>query len=99
MDSKVNMHLIEILDKHKVMMTIPLPEGVASEYSEYHAHVQFADNKITVRVYNDEGGTYGYDYEEPLPIEWVDVISKFVSELKESKTVPEYTLELKYNGQ
>ena len=86
--------LLEILDAHKATMSVPLPDGVGSQYSEYHAIINFANGKIEVNIYDDEGGAYGHDYDEPFDIKWIDTISKFVADLKEAKTVPVYTLDL-----
>jgi hypothetical protein len=82
--------LIEILNDNKANMSIRVGE---STYYEYFAHVGFEDGKITVNVFNDEGGHYASE-EEPMPFEWIEKIYKFVGELQESKHLPEYTLKL-----
>lgn len=88
------MHLIEIIEKHKATFSIPLCDGVGASYSEYHAHIQFADGKITVDVYNDEGGQWDMGEDGSLDYQWVKQITDFVEELKVAKIVPEYTLDL-----
>jgi hypothetical protein len=87
------MHLIEILQKHKAILSVPLPAGVGSSYSEYHAHLSFEDGKIKALVFSDEGNQWEFDY-EGMDVTWMETISKFVGELQAAKAVPEYTLEL-----
>lgn len=86
--------LIEILNDHKATLTIPLCDGVGSSYSEYHAHIQFADNKITVDIYNDEGSHWDLGEDGSMDFRWVEQIKAFVDDLKAAKAVPEYTLDL-----
>ena len=82
--------LIEILDKNKATMYIRVGE---STYDEYFAHIGFEDNKITVNIFDTEGGHYASE-EEPIPFEWIEKITIFVNALKEVKHLPEYTLNL-----
>jgi len=88
------MTLLEILDQHKAHIAIPLSEGVGSEYSEYHASIGFAENKITVQIYNDEGWAYELNENDGMPYEWAEQVTKFVNDLKQIKAIPDYTLYL-----
>ena len=87
------MNLIEILQKHKANLSIPLPDGVGSTYSEYHAFISFEDGKIEVNIYSDEGNQWEFDC-EGMDVSWMESITKFVGEIKEAKIIPDYTLNL-----
>lgn len=88
------MTLTDILQKHKATLSIPLCDGIGASYSEYHAHIQFADGKITVDIYNDEGSHWELGEDGTIDYQWVEQIKAFVDDLKAAKSVPEYTLEL-----
>ena len=87
------MDIIELLKKHKANLSIPLPDRKESPYSEYHAFISFEDNKIEVKVYNDEGSQWEFDY-EGMDVMWMETITNFVNELKATKAIHDYTLEL-----
>lgn len=81
----------EIMHKHKANIYVKLEPG--STYSDYYAHIEFKDNKIKVKIYNDEGGCYDGD-DEAMPFEWIATIKGIVDDLKNAKAIPDYTLEL-----
>jgi hypothetical protein len=84
------MQIEEILSQHKASLSIRVGE---STYCEYFAHISFEENKITVNIFNDEGGHYASE-EEPIPYEWIEKITLFVNDLKLAKAIPDYTLNL-----
>ncbi len=86
--------LIDILDSNKASFGLPLLPRADESYSEYHATITFADKKITVQIYNDEGWTYELGENDGMPFEWAEQITKFVNELKQAEMIPEYTLDL-----
>jgi hypothetical protein len=89
-------HLLEVLDKHKATLSLPLGDGVGSEYFEYHALIFFRDGKITVNIYNDEGQEWDLA-DDGLDVRWIEQISHFVDQLKQSGVIPDYTLSLLNN--
>lgn len=85
------MSLEEILHKHKASLTLKLEPG--TEYSEYWATLSFEDGRVSVSITNDEGGYCG-DNNDPMPYEWISLITGFVNDLKDGKQIPDYTLNL-----
>lgn len=90
------MNLLEILQKHKANLVVPLPDGVGSIYSSYNACISFDNNKIEVIIYDEDGSEFRFDG-DGMDIAWVDTISNFVSDLKQAQSIPEYTLKLPTN--
>lgn len=85
------MNLLEIVDKHKANLSLKLkPSG---DWCDFNVYFSFEGNKITIEIYDEEGGHYDSD-SEPLKYEWVEQITNFVNDLKEAKAIPDYQLEL-----
>jgi len=68
--------LIEILEDNKATINFELGEG---GYSTYYAHIGFEKSKVTLNIFDDEGGYYG-DAEEAMPFEWIEKIYKTVKQ-------------------
>lgn len=86
-------HLVEILDRHKAQLSLPLADGVASEFSDYYAIISFGEGKISVVVYTDDAIEWDMA-NDPLDMRWIEQINNFVWQLKDAGLVPEYTLNL-----
>jgi hypothetical protein len=82
--------LIDILGENNASVNFNIGAGA---YAEYYAHIGFEKGKVTINIYDDEGGFYGSD-DKPMPYEWIEKIYKMVNELKKAKHLPEFTLKL-----